>query len=102
VARAWQLAVVRAATRLNQDGERDRARRLVELELKYLTRYCEGLPEAESLLNPLRRMLRSVGREIYDRTSAKEMRVASLKAQRGEREHRVSAAMLSWVDHLPE
>ena len=97
----WQFALVRAATRLNQDGELARAAALVEKEMRYFRRYCEGLPGAETMVAALRRLAGSIGGERYAPIMAKEMRVASTKGLRGEREVRV-LARVSWDAHLPK
>ena len=97
----WQFALVRAATRLNQDGELARAAALVEKEMRYFRRYCEGLPGAETMVAALRRLAGSIGGARYAPSMAKEMRVASTKGMRGERELRV-LARVSWDAHLPK
>lgn len=102
MATTWQFAIVRAATRLNQEGELGRAAAFVAHELRFFVRYCEGLPGATEMVAALQRMAASIGRERYAPMSAKEMRVASTKGMRSEREHRVVHAQSSWVDHLPK
>ncbi len=101
VALAWQLWLVRAATRLNQDGELRRAAELVARELKFFVKYCDELPGAKALIDPLKRLQRTIGERQYDRRSAKEMMVSSRKATRGERELRVQART-GWESHLPK
>jgi Ca-activated chloride channel family protein len=102
VATMWQFAIVRAATRLNQDGELARANELVEGELRHFRRYCQGLPGAASMLEALERMQRSIGHEVYAPMMAKEMRVASTKGLRRELDHRpLARASAMWHSHLP-
>ncbi len=73
VARAWQFAIVRAATRLNQDGELERAADLVERELRHFERYCAKLPGAKEMLAALKRLRASIGEQRYAPMMAKEM-----------------------------
>ncbi len=101
VARTWQFAIVRAATRLNQDGELHRAGAFVTRELRYFVSYCEGLPGAQAMVEALQRLAASIGEERYAPRYAKEMRVASTKGMRSEREFRVHA-QISWDKHLPQ
>lgn len=100
VARAWQFAIVRAATRLNQDGELDRAAGFVERELHHFERYCRNLPGAEEMLVALRRLRASIGEQRYAPRMAKEMHHASVKGMRGERDLR-KKKIGGWETHLP-
>lgn len=101
VAGTWQFSIVRAATRLNQDGELRRAGELVKRELRHFVRYAEGLPEAKGMVAALERLAASIGAARYAPMAAKEMRVASTKGLRGERELRAHA-QLAWDTHLPK
>lgn len=101
VAGTWQFAIVRAATRLNQDGELRRAGELVKSELGHFVRYVEGLPEAQRMVAALERLAASIGEARYAPMAAKEMRVASAKGMRSEREMRGSARP-NWDAYLPE
>ena len=100
VARTWQFDIVRAATRLNQDGELHRAGEFVARELGYFKRYCQGLAGAQEMVAKLERLARSIGQERYAPMAAKEMSIASIKGNRGQRDFR-SAPRMSWDTHLP-
>lgn len=101
VARTWQFEIVRAATRLNQEGELLRAGEFVARELGYFKRYCEGLPGAQMMFTALERLAGSIDQNRYSRTAAKEMTIASIKGNRGERDLR-SAPQASWDKYLPQ
>jgi Ca-activated chloride channel family protein len=101
VARTWQFEIVRAATRLNQDGELHRAGEFVARELVYFKRYCQGLLGAQEMVAALERLATSIGQDRYAPMAAKEMTIASIKGNRGERELR-SSIRSSWDTHLPQ
>ena len=70
-------------------------------ELRHFVRYAEGLPEAKGMVAALERLAASIGAARYAPMAAKEMRVASTKGLRGERELRAHA-QLAWDTHLPK
>ncbi|MEO8197381.1 MAG: VWA domain-containing protein [Thermoanaerobaculia bacterium] len=102
-ATTWQLAIVRAAARLNQDGELHRANDLVTRELDWFRRYCKGLPDATTLVAQLERLAKSIGCERYAPMAAKEMYIRVQKSTRSERDYRFAAsANPDWASQLPE
>ena len=100
VARAWQFGIVRAATRLNQDGELERAADLVERELHHFERYCAKLAGAKDMLVALKRLRASIGEQRYAPMMAKEMLQASVKGTRGELDLR-KKKIGGWETNLP-
>jgi Ca-activated chloride channel family protein len=66
VARVWQGFVMQRAVQLNREGVVDQARQLVEAELGYLERYCQGLPGTATLLDELRTFLADASRPMEE------------------------------------
>jgi Ca-activated chloride channel family protein len=89
VARVWQAFVLQRAVQLNREGVYQEARRLLETELGYLERYCNGLPGVDGLLHGMRTTLADVGR-AWDEGRRKEVGNWARKATRQEYEHRSS------------
>ena len=83
----WQAHVLHQAMVRNQRGELRGAVEFVQRELHHFTRYCRGIPEAETLLRTLNEYLHSVGHH-QDAVTAKEMLLASYKRGRGESDRR--------------
>ncbi len=65
VARVWQGAVLRRAVRLNREGSYVEARQLLETELRYFERYCEGLPQTAPLVAEMRTALADIA-QVWD------------------------------------
>lgn len=83
----WQSHVLHQAMVHNQRRELVEAVAFVQRELHHFSRYCRGIPGAESLLQTLDDYLRSVG-HLQDAVTAKEMLLASYKRGRGEVDRR--------------
>jgi len=98
VARIWQMAIVRRVMSLNTDGAYEEAERYAGAENKWFTRYCQGLPGAESFVEPLQRLESRAGVRCSIGTS-KEIMLASYKSIRGEEDKR-SRKRASWADQI--
>jgi Ca-activated chloride channel homolog len=89
VARVWQGFVMQRAVQLNREGVVHQARQLVETELGYLERYCQGLPDTAGLLAELRTFLGDAARPM-DEGRRKAYGNAAWKNTRQEADHRSS------------
>lgn len=87
VARVWVGFVLQRAVQLNREGVYQEARRLLETELGYLERYCQGLPGVEGLLREMRNSLTGIG-QAWDEGKRKEYGNMARKMSRQEVEHR--------------
>ena len=92
VAEQWQAHVYHRAMMLNQDGEMQAAAELVERELRYLRKYCQGIAELEAEINSLRNFAGSVAQR-YTAVTSKEMMLKAYKMGRGEMDRRDRAGM---------
>lgn len=83
----WQSWVLHRAMQQNQDGDLRGAHQFVSEQVRYLERYCIGLPDGRIFVEALRRLLPTLDRR-YDVRVAKEMMLASYKRGRGESDKR--------------
>lgn len=84
---AWQGAAMRHAMKLNREGRRQEARHYLGNELRWITRYAQGLPGGEQILRELELLYAQVDEEM-DRRVVKEMMLMQRKSARGERDFR--------------
>lgn len=87
IAEQWQSNVYHRAMVLNQDGQGHVASDFVRRELKYLVRYCEGMPEMQDLAHGLEQFSDSV-RHRYSAVTSKEVMLRAYKSSRGETDRR--------------
>jgi Ca-activated chloride channel homolog len=72
VAQCWQSGVVRKGVALNRQGDLKELGRYLDNELKYFSRYCQGLEGAQRLVSELQRMRDQADRR-WDERSRKHM-----------------------------
>ena len=87
VVEQWVAHVYYRAMVLNQDGDPQAAAKFVEREMKYLRRYCAGVPELEEAIAALDSFGCSVQHQ-YTATTSKEMMLRAYKMSRGETNRR--------------
>lgn len=87
VAEQWQAHIYHRAMRLNQDDEGQAAAELVQRELKYLRKYCQGIAELEAEIDSLDQFAESVHCR-YTAMTSKEMMLKAYKMGRGETDRR--------------
>lgn len=92
VAEQWQAHVYHRAMMLNQDGEGQAAAELVERELKYLRKYCQGETDLEAEIDAMGSFAQSVAQR-YTAVTSKEMMLKAYKMGRGEMDRRGRKAM---------
>lgn len=106
VAAHWQASVLHRGVALNQDGQGEEARRMVEVERRYFRRYCRGVDGLEPLTSGLDEFLESL-RHRFDAMAAKEVMLFAYKHSRGEADHRstprpsVNSIIQSQIDKNP-
>lgn len=84
---AWQGAAMRHAMELNRAGRRQEARDSLGNELRWITRYAQGLPGAAQVLRELELLYAQVDEEMDSRV-VKEVMLMQSKSLRGERDLR--------------
>jgi len=87
VVEKWLAHIIHRSMLLNEDGQFAAAREFVEVQSRYLTAYCEGLPELAAQVAEAADLGLAVSGRM-DRISAKEMLLRSYKTGRGEMDHR--------------
>ncbi len=87
VAEQWQAHIYHRAIVLNQDGEQEAAATFVERELKYFSRYCQGISGTERFVRGIVDLLPSLITTFSPR-DAKEMLLSTYKMTRGEVDRR--------------
>lgn len=85
--KAWQGVAMRHAMELNRAGRRQQARDYLGTELRWITRYAQGLPGAAQVLRELELLDAQVDEEMDSRV-VKEVMLMQSKSLRGERDLR--------------
>ena len=98
VATIWQSAVVRKCVALNRQGELKELQRYLDHEVKYFSRYCEGLPGTGRLLTELRSIRKNSDRR-WDERMNKTMDHTHYLVQQSHNDYR-SLQRGSWSDSL--
>jgi Ca-activated chloride channel family protein len=83
----WQTWVVHQAMQRNQDGRIGEGQHFAEQQLRYLERYCQGVPECQVYVEALQRYAPTM-RDRYDTRVAKEVMLKSYKFSRSEQDRR--------------
>jgi Ca-activated chloride channel family protein len=98
VAQCWQSGVVRKCVAFNRQGDLKELGRYLDNELKYFSRYCQSLPDADRLVAELQRMKEQANRR-WDERSLKTMDHSSYMTQQSQNDYR-SINRGNWSDSL--
>ncbi len=98
VAKCWQAGIVRKCVALNKRFDLKELGRYLDHELKYFTRYCQGLRGTEYLVAELQGMRERANRR-WDERSLKNMDHSSYMTQQSHQDYR-SLPRGSWLDSL--
>lgn len=98
VAKCWQAGIVRKCVALNKRSDLKELGRYLDHELKYFTRYCQGLRSTEHLVAELQGMRERANRR-WDERSLKHMDHSSYMTQQSHQDYR-SLPRGSWLDSL--
>lgn len=67
IVRVWSAQIVATGARMNREGDYRAAEAYVERELRYFSRYAEGLPQARAMLKEIELLSQRVGQEFSSR-----------------------------------
>jgi len=87
VAQKWLSHIVHYATRLNGEGECQRAAQYVRHQCRFFGKYCDDLPGCEDLQFELERLQSTISQQWSPR-ACKEVLLHSNKTMRGEHDRR--------------
>ena len=99
VARHWQAQVLHRCMQLNRDRAYQQATEYAENQLKYLKRFCKGIPRTEGLVQQMESLSSRIGFEIGER-SRKNIQMDSIMDMQCRIDFRPNRRKLNLDDEL--